>query len=154
MSLIFIDYCNQNSLSLIIIDYHWLLFIIIYYLWLSLIVIDFHWLSLIIWKSKTKLNRSAADNLKSRDANASKNVPNLNCTKKPKIIWKIIWSKSVPSIPTQLHKRLEKHFKLLAPTICTELQNLGSLDWSGLIKRISSTNRHVFSRIERFCWSF
>ena len=77
LSLIILHY---PSLSLIIVDYHWLSLIIIDYHWLSLIIIDYHWLSLIIidyhWlseNSKLSISGWLTDNLKSRDASASKN---------------------------------------------------------------------------------
>ena len=74
-SLISIDY---HWLSLVIIDYHWLSLIIIEYHWLSLIIIDYHWLSLVIidyqWLSDNlkKVSHWLTDNVKSRDAGASK----------------------------------------------------------------------------------
>ena len=48
------------------------------YHWLSLIITDYHLLSLIIWKSEKNMTDSltqwVADNLKSRDASASKKL--------------------------------------------------------------------------------
>ena len=80
LSLLIIDY---HWLSLIIIDCHWLSLIIIDYLWLSFFITNHYWLSLIIndyiWKSEKVwltgcVTDSLSDNLKSRDAGASKNL--------------------------------------------------------------------------------
>ena len=77
--LIIVYYYRDNCITRIshqltawdIIDYHWLSLIIIDYHWLSLIIIDY----LKIWKNMTdSLTQWVADNLKSRDASASKNA--------------------------------------------------------------------------------
>ena len=61
-----------NWFAWVSMDYHWLSLIIIGYHWLSMIIIDYHWLIdyLKIWKRW--ITDWLTDNLKSRDASASK----------------------------------------------------------------------------------